>query len=446
MSVSMRPVCYNSNSAHLRAPSPSMTKKYKLLGIDGDIPPPPGLEFLVVRKCSSYQSTPSPTSITDEWHLSDVQESEVQDNEIDDLIAFAAGSLNISGSYQSNQSSNPYYRRLFTILQERAKLHRQAAINKSIKNMPFWQSRDAIVPSVTTSSFDFSRKVFIGGIPWSMSDQQVRHVVNMLVPHAIVMIDWPQKCPAQRRSGLPGYCYAVFEDSSVVRTLLQNCFRDPLGRFFMSVKQVYSGSSKKIEIIPWRTCDYFHVNAKYLQQCNSNRDEMLSRKRMTIKRTVFVGALHGMISANLLARIMSEKFGPVAEARIDTDRYRYPIGSGRVTFLHDLSYRKAIADRFLRLKTPTFKKVLQIDPFLFDEPCSMCKNFAHLFAPIRKSTIAFCRTCFEYFCPICWFDHHREGSAYNGSKEELHIPLMRDFRSYDDHEAFDRCSTDSGTS
>jgi hypothetical protein len=45
-----------------------------------------------------------------------------------------------------------------------------------------------------------------------------------------------------------------------------------------------------------------------------------------INRTVFVGALHGMMTAYALARICQELFGDVEYAAIDTDRNKYPIG------------------------------------------------------------------------------------------------------------------------
>lgn len=45
-----------------------------------------------------------------------------------------------------------------------------------------------------------------------------------------------------------------------------------------------------------------------------------------INRTVFVGALHGMMTAFALARICQELFGDVEYAAIDTDRNKYPIG------------------------------------------------------------------------------------------------------------------------
>lgn len=41
---------------------------------------------------------------------------------------------------------------------------------------------------------------------------------------------------------------------------------------------------------------------------------------------MFVGALHGMLTAEALAHIMKELFGEVVYAGLDTDKHKYPIG------------------------------------------------------------------------------------------------------------------------
>lgn len=44
---------------------------------------------------------------------------------------------------------------------------------------------------------------------------------------------------------------------------------------------------------------------------------------------------------------------------IDTDKFKYPIGSGRITFSSYQSYTKAVAASFIEVKTPKFcKKVI----------------------------------------------------------------------------------------
>lgn len=54
--------------------------------------------------------------------------------------------------------------------------------------------------------------------------------------------------------------------------------------------------------------------------------------------------------------IMHDLFGGVVYAGIDTDRYKYPIGSGRVTFGSLKSFMKAVKAGFVEIKTPKFSK------------------------------------------------------------------------------------------
>ena len=77
-----------------------------------------------------------------------------------------------------------------------------------------------------------------------------------------------------------------------------------------------------------------------------------------------VAALHGMINSEGLAIIFNDLFGGVVYAGLDTDKHKYPIGSGRVTFNNGKSYMKAVAAAFIEIKTPRFsKKVFMFDSF-----------------------------------------------------------------------------------
>ena len=63
---------------------------------------------------------------------------------------------------------------------------------------------------------------------------------------------------------------------------------------------------------------------------------------------------------DILALIMHDLFGGVVYAGIDTDRYKYPIGSGRVTFGNLKSFMKAVKAGFVEIKTPKFTKKVVI--------------------------------------------------------------------------------------
>ena len=79
-----------------------------------------------------------------------------------------------------------------------------------------------------------------------------------------------------------------------------------------------------------------------------------------------------MITAEGLAHIFNDLFGGVVHAGIDTDRQKYPIGSGRVTFGNTKSYVKAVSAAFIEIKTAKFTKKVQVDPYLEDALCSAC--------------------------------------------------------------------------
>ena len=72
-----------------------------------------------------------------------------------------------------------------------------------------------------------------------------------------------------------------------------------------------------------------------------------------------------IIISDILALIMHDLFGGVVYAGIDTDRYKYPIGSGRVTFGNLKSFMKAVKAGFVEIKTPKFTKKVLIDNLVY---------------------------------------------------------------------------------
>ena len=107
-------------------------------------------------------------------------------------------------------------------------------------------------------------------------------------------------------------------------------------------------------MIPWVLSD-----SNYVRQPS---------QRLDSNKTVFVGALHGMMNAEALGCIMNDLFGNVVYAGIDTDKHKYPIGSGRVTFSSKKSYMKAVQAAFVEIKTPKFtKKVSFLSTDLFQK-------------------------------------------------------------------------------
>ena len=75
----------------------------------------------------------------------------------------------------------------------------------------------------------------------------------------------------------------------------------------------------QVQVIPWVISDSNYV------RCPA--------QRLDPSKTVFVGALHGMLNAEALASIMNDLFGGVMYAGIDTDKHKYPIGEASFLLL-----------------------------------------------------------------------------------------------------------------
>uniref|UniRef100_A0A8C9RJC8 Cytoplasmic polyadenylation element binding protein 1 n=1 Tax=Scleropages formosus TaxID=113540 RepID=A0A8C9RJC8_SCLFO len=290
-------------------------------------------------------------------------------------------------------------------IEREAQLHRQAA---AVNEATFtWNGQ---LPSRTNKNPLYSCKVFLGGVPWDITEAGLINTFNGYGP---LHVEWPGKdgkhprCPPKGNAP-KGYVYLVFESEKSVRGLLQACTQDLLHPedhseyyFKMSSRRM---RCKDVQVIPWAISDSNYV------RCPS--------QRLDPSKTVFVGALHGMLNAEALANIMNDLFGGVVYAGIDTDKHKYPIGSGRVTFNNQRSYLKAVGAAFVEIKTPKFTKKVQIDPYLEDSMCHVCK---------RQPGPFFCRdqACFRYYCRSCWRWQHSMDVLSS------HRPLMRNQKNRD---------------
>jgi len=243
----------------------------------------------------------------------------------------------------------------------------------------------------------YSSKIFLGGVPWDITEHTL---VQAFFEFGQVRVEWPGRDAA---SPPRGYLYLVFEDEESVRELLTRCTYDYSngGSYYYKISSRRM-RSKEVQIIPWVITDSNFV------RCPS--------PRLDSQMTVFVGALHGMINAEGLAIIFNDLFDGVIYAGLDTDKHKYPIGSGRVTFSNATSYMKAVAAAFIEVKTPRFCKKIQVDPYVEDSLCATCGT---------KQGPYFCRdmSCFKYFCKNCWEIYHTANRSH-------HIPMMRIIRSF----------------
>jgi len=212
-----------------------------------------------------------------------------------------------------------------------------------------WVGR--LPPKVFHDNSIYSRKVFLGGLPWDVNQA---YLIQLLQKYGSVKLEIPgkdQKHPrvsnlskGQERS-TPGYVYIIFEHESAVQRMLCDCRKEiknggehyfytifiPSAHTNQNSNGFYSfnhtmnkrGKAKEVEVIPWNQED-----TSYVPQ---NKTAMLPAK-IDSRTTIFVGALHGMLNAHGLAKVMNEVFGEVIHAGLDTDKYKYPIGNFKVNF------------------------------------------------------------------------------------------------------------------
>lgn len=140
-----------------------------------------------------------------------------------------------------------------------------------------------------------------------------------------------------------GYVYIVFENPVQVKALLQECRYDSRGggKYYYQIPTKRM-PSKEVQVIPWIMADSNYVRNP--------------SQRFDPNKTLFVGALHGMVTAEALAIIMNDLFGNVVYVGIDTDADKYPIGAARVSFSTNQSYIRAIMAGFVDVKSNKFNK------------------------------------------------------------------------------------------
>lgn len=313
-------------------------------------------------------------------------------------VAHNTTNTDINNNNTSSWSSQDLFQRFTSgvdTIERAALLHRSAASYSEPQYT--WSGQ---LPSRSYKNPVFSCKVFLGGVPWDVTEAGLIETFGKFGP---LRVQWPskdsrQQCGHQKA----GYVYLIYESERYVKSLLQACTQD-FGSGSHPEKYYYQLSSRKmrfkeVQVIPWLLADSNYI------RCQTNRPDM--------NKTVFVGALHGMLTAEGLAKIMNDLFGGVAFVGIDSDKYKYPLGSGRVSFNNPRSYTKAVSAAFIEVKSSQFCKKIQVDPYLESSECSTC----HI-----QSGPIFCRDCLRYFCKACWNWNHSNDLIIGRE----HLPMMR---------------------
>jgi cytoplasmic polyadenylation element-binding protein len=257
-----------------------------------------------------------------------------------------------------------------------------------------------------------SQKVFIGGVPRFATETDIHANFDRF---GVFEIQWPKLHGGHKEQHREnGFFHIVFHNAKSVCALLDSCSRhtnnNACADYFIHFETA-TGSRKTVEVIPWNIGD--------------NNYALRPPQQLDSKKTIFVGNLHGTMTARYLWRLMEDLFSGAVYAGVDIDKYKYPIGSGRVTFDNSSSFLHAVSTAFVDVRTPRFLKRLQIEPHLQYRFCSLCKTAAG---------DLFCRNfaCFDYFCQRCWqkihigsMASHKAVTRHSKSSQPVFHPIQQ---------------------
>ena len=134
----------------------------------------------------------------------------------------------------------------------------------------------------------YSRKVFLGGIPRGVTETSL---MNLFKPFNVIEVERPVDEPVPSKN----YAYIVFNSEQDVDSFLSACTlhggADNRWYYKISTDQA---THKVMQVIPWVVSDNLYVK-------NSTDD-------LDVYKTVFVGGLHGKLSARGLAAVMNDLF------------------------------------------------------------------------------------------------------------------------------------------
>lgn len=221
--------------------------------------------------------------------------------------------------------------------------------DETTENIRHWIGDFSTESSTEGNAFQqiplLSQKVFIGGVPRFATETDIHANFDRF---GVFEIQWPKLHGAHKEQHREnGFFHIVFHNAKSVCALLDNCSRqtnnNACADYFIHFETA-TGSRKTVEVIPWNIGD--------------NNYALRPPQQLDSKKTIFVGNLHGTMTAKYLWRLMEDLFSGVVYAGVDIDKYKYPIGSGRVTFDNSSSFLHAVSTAFVDVRTPRFLKRL----------------------------------------------------------------------------------------
>lgn len=257
------------------------------------------------------------------------------------------------------------------------------------------------VPETSGVGERYSRKVFVGGLPPDIDEEEITASFRRFGP---LVVDWPHKAESKSYFPPKGYAFLLFQDECSVQALMDACIQEE-DKLYLCVSSP-TIKDKPVQIRPWRLGD-----ADFVLDASLPLDP---------RKTVFVGGVPRPLKAVELAMIMDRLYGGVCYAGIDTDpELKYPKGAGRVAFSNQQSYIAAISARFVQLQHGDIEKRVEVKPYVLDDQmCDECQGArcGGKFAPFFCANV----TCLQYYCEHCWATiHSRPG-------REFHKPLVKE--------------------
>uniref|UniRef100_A0A1I7XPC3 RRM domain-containing protein n=1 Tax=Heterorhabditis bacteriophora TaxID=37862 RepID=A0A1I7XPC3_HETBA len=198
---------------------------------------------------------------------------------------------------------------------------------------------------------DYSRKVFIGGLPMGLSGEKICEFFSSF---GHVTVDWPHR---ERSPHLPphGYAFVVFASTDSVRLLISKCiFMQGKLCIRMFCSSTIGERDKVVQVRPWCNSDRVFYNGGF------------NYHNLDMRYSVFIGGVPRTTTAAELAYVLQSSIGNVAMVSIEVDYdTEYPKGAARVVFCHRESYVSAVARRHIIIHSSEQQKEVCSENTLF---------------------------------------------------------------------------------
>jgi len=249
----------------------------------------------------------------------------------------------------------------------------------------------------------YSRKVFVGGFPFTCSNEDLNRTFSKFGKFAI---SWPNHRGLRPKN----YAFLIFDDSISVKRFVDQFPRGTKNYF---VTFMVGMRSARVQVRPWNIVDAIYCP--------------VPKRMVNLRHTVFIGGILRTIRAEDLADAFA-KFGEVVAASIDLDHdYRYPKGAGRVTFGGHCGYIAAMTSKRIEMTIGNEVKVYEIKPYITEMDCENCYGRG----VVNTKAKYFCSaaSCLTYYCEQCWNQIHQPNSVMNRAHHEpyggfhSHLPV-----------------------